>query len=666
MRIAYVCRDLAIGTMTGPDAHVFAVAAAMARHGHEVHLISERLAAPWTRMLRNIVGLHWQPTLPEREGHWYFTDEQSYADRVYDTLRLLHEGSPLDVIDFLDAGGEGLTVLRAHRLLGQFHTSRIVVSRHPWASASDGPQVQRPATFHRELTTFAERYTRRHADLVLTCGGNATRLDTDHGGRVRAYPPALPDLDPGNRRIAWRASGTILWLGTLCPGAGIDTMMRAMELVVARIPDARLVLRGSDTPTDPVGRSYWRHTHARLSAELRRAVTFAGPMHPDAVREQSAMLCVLAAGSASTPADALWAMSVGCPLIVPDDSVGVGFVDDDRTGRIVAVRDADALAAAIIDAMLDAEAAARLGSAARAAVRTDHACAQIAESLTAAYHSASPPARLPTPTGLVSVVIPLYNYGRFLPAAVASVRESGYADVEIVVVDDGSTDPETAAVLDDMSGVTKIRQPNRGLSAARNTGIRSSRGDLVLVLDADDRIRPGFLSAAVAAMRSDDTLGYVGGYVRYSGLLDLVYVPAGMVPELNLVLHTHLKSMVLYRKRALDEVGGYDENLPAFEDWELQLRMDLSGYASDVLPIVGQLYRRHAESMSFQHSNGMRNELVQYLVSKHAGALTPARLTALLLILVDMWKTGYEPSTSVMLQREQHPADRLPDGVVAP
>lgn len=665
MRIAYACRELAIGTMTGPDAHVFAVATAMARHGHEVYLVSEGLATPWRQALRNLGGLHWQPTLPKRARHWYFTDEQSYADRVYDTLQLLHEGAPLDVIDFLDAGGEGLTVVRAHRLLGEFPTTRVVVSRYPWASASDGPRGQRPATFHRELSAFAERYTQRHADLELICG-NATRLDTDHGDRVRSYPPALPDLDLGNRRIAYRASDTILWLGTLCPQAGLDTMMRAMERVLARMPHARLVIRGSDTPTDPVGRSYWRHTHAGLSTEMRRAVTFAGPMSPEAVREQPAMLCVLAAGFASTPADALWAMAVGCTLIVPDDGVGVDFVDDGRTGRIVAARDADALAAAIIDAMLDPATAAGLGHAARAAVRTDHSSARIAESRTAAYHSASPPPRPSTPTGLVSVVIPLYNYGRYLPAAVASVRESGYADVEILVVDDGSTDPETAAVLDAMSGVTKIRQPNRGLSAARNTGIRSSRGDLVLVLDADDRIRPGFLPAAVAAMQSDDTLGYVGGYVRYLELLDLVYVPAGMAPELNLVLHTHLKSMVLYRKRALDEVGGYDENLPAFEDWELQLRMALSGYASDVLPIVGQLYRRHTESMSFQHSNGMRNELVQYLVSKHAGALTPAQLTALLLILVDMWKTAYEPSTSVALQRAQHPADRLPDNVVAP
>ncbi|WP_280429841.1 glycosyltransferase family 2 protein [Nocardia brasiliensis] len=148
--------------------------------------------------------------------------------------------------------------------------------------------------------------------------------------------------------------------------------------------------------------------------------------------------------------------------------------------------------------------------------------------------------------------------------------------------------------------------------------------------------------------------------MRYFELLELVYVPAGMPTDLNLVLHTHLKSMVLYRRTAVDRLGGYDEQLPAFEDWELQLRLALAGYDSDVLPIVGQLYRRHADSMSFRHSNGMRDELVQYLVRKHAGALGHARLVRLLLVLVDLWKTGYEPSTSVLLQRSARCDPALP------
>jgi glycosyltransferase involved in cell wall biosynthesis len=264
-----------------------------------------------------------------------------------------------------------------------------------------------------------------------------------------------------------------------------------------------------------------------------------------------------------------------------------------------------------------------------------------------------PSARRAGRTDPVSVVIPVYNQGRFLASAVDSVRRGGPADLDIVVVDDGSTDRETVAAIDALAGVDVVRRPHRGLSAARNAGIERARRPLILVLDADDMIQPGFLPAAVDALHRRDDLGFVSGYVRYFGLLDLVYVPAGPVGDLNLVLHTHLKSMVLYRREALRHVGGYDESLPAFEDWEIQIRLARAGYDSDVLPLEGQLYRRHVESMSFSISNGMRTELVQYLVRKHADALTAPELIALLQQLVDLWKSGYEPSTSVLLQRAQ-------------
>jgi glycosyltransferase involved in cell wall biosynthesis len=257
----------------------------------------------------------------------------------------------------------------------------------------------------------------------------------------------------------------------------------------------------------------------------------------------------------------------------------------------------------------------------------------------------------------VSVVIPVYNQGRFLPAAIDSVRRSGLEDLDIVVVDDGSTDPGTVAMLDTITGVTALRREHRGLSAARNAGIECARAGVVLALDADDMVAPGFLPLAVEALDGHDDLGFVAGYVRYFGLLELVYVPAGLVVDLNLVLHTYLKSMVLYRRDALEHVGGYDEDLPAFEDWELQVRLAQAGYSSDVLPLVGQLYRRHYESMSFSTSNGMRNELVQYIVRKHAQALSKPQLVTLLQMVVELWKTEFEPSRSVLLQRaeSEHP-----------
>jgi glycogen synthase len=656
MRIAYGCRGLAEDSVATSGAHAFAAAAAMAQHGHDVWLVSESLGAHWRRALARFDRLQWQPLVAARPRHRYFTDQHCYADRVYDTICLLHGQEPLDVIDLVDAGGEALTILRARRLLGRFPTTRLVVSLHPWATATHGPQAYRPATFTTELVAFAERYVRQHADVLLSPSPTVALAGTARTERDRHYVPGLPDLGPPPRRTESEAAATVLWLGCLRPDSGLDVTLRALELARQQFPSLRLVLRGEDTLTDPVGRSYWQHIYRGLSTETQQAVTFSGPLEADdlGAPPPPGTQCVLGAGVAGSPAEALWAMASGCITVAMTGSVGAGFVQDGHTGRIVPAGDSAALASAILAAAQDTQLGSGQALLAATITRSQHTPELVASSLTAAYESSPLPVsrwrRRPEPE-LVSVVIPVHNHGQFLPEAVESVRRSGYGNLEIVVINDGAADCDTAAEFDSVSGVVKIRQPHRGISAARNAGIRRSSGGLVLLLDSDDKIQPGFLPAAVAAMQRDDTLGFVSGYVRYFGLLDLVYVPAGMATELNLVLHTHLKSMVLYRKDAVDDVGGYDERLPAFEDWELQLRMALAGYESDVLPITGLLYRRHSDSVSFTQSNGMRNELVQYLVRKHAAALSQPQLISLLVTLVDLWKTCYEPSTSVRLQQ---------------
>jgi hypothetical protein len=264
--------------------------------------------------------------------------------------------------------------------------------------------------------------------------------------------------------------------------------------------------------------------------------------------------------------------------------------------------------------------------------------------------SPSPPGE-PNRPGRISVVIPLFNQGKYVGEAIDSVRGEQVDDVEIVVVDDGSTDADTARVFAGLSGVVKVKQRNRGLAAARNAGIWRSTGEYVVPLDADDMVAPGFLAAARSALRRAPEVGYVVPYIRYMGLLDLTYVPAGFIPELDLFLHTHGKAFCMFRRSALDLVGGYDERFAAFEDWELQIALYRAGIESEVLPMVGQYYRRHTESMSFSKSNAIRPDLVQQLIRKHSKMLGPEGMRTGMLVLAHLWKTGYEPSTSVLLQR---------------
>jgi GT2 family glycosyltransferase/glycosyltransferase involved in cell wall biosynthesis len=632
----------------------------MAGVGHEVCLVSAELASPWRDRLADAKSLSWACVLPERANHVYFTGSQAYADRLYDTVLALHAEAPLDVIDVPDAGGEALTLLRAKRLLAQFPRTCVAVCLQPSLTVRHGVPAHQPVNFAAELTAYAELYTRRHASIVLSAGVADEQAAAVAGSRLRQYRPGLPDLEAGLPGTAHDAALTVLWLGPVCPGAGLGTLLRAFELAHEQEPCLHLVLRGADTPTDPIGRSYWQHLRERMTEPLRRSVSFEGPVRAGALDTLPAAgsQCLLASGARGTSLEALLAMAAGYVVLAPAGSIGADLIRDRETGWLIPDRDPVALAGALLTGLRQSGTGVRLGSAAAEAVRTRFSPRQVGDRLSAVYTSAptSGSGGCPAHSGeSVSVVIPLYNQGKFLPAALDSIRRSGIADLDIVVVDDGSTDPGTSAVLAATAGITSIRQPHRGLSAARNAGIHSARGALVLVLDADDMIHPGFLPAAVDALRRRDDLAFASGYVRYFGLLDLVYVPAGPAGNLNLVLHTHLKSAVLYRREALERVGGYDENLPAFEDWEIQIRLTRAGYDSDVLPLVGQLYRRHADSMSFSMSNGMRSELIQYLVRKHAHSLTKVELITLLQTLVDLWKTGYEPSTSVLLQRAWWP-----------
>ena len=665
MRVAYACRSLVSDSATGMGARAFAAATAMAAAGHEVYLISEGLAEPWEKELAGYDGLRWRPLLPERRDHLYFTERHSYADRLYDTVLALHAEAPLDVVDAPDAGGEALTLLRAKRLLGQLPDTCVAVSLHPESAVDSGSRRDWPTSFAEEMTAYAEAYSRTHADRVLFAGRADAGLEPACGSRARRQLPGLPDLGPlpcpESDDVTGDAPLTVVWLGPIRPGAGLDVLLRALALAHQQEPRLRLVGHGADSLTDPVGGSYWRHLHASLDEPLRQAVTFDGPVRVQELASLPApgAQCVLARGTSGSAAEAVLAMASGYSVIAPAGSVGADLLRETRAGGVVVQCAAAELAGALVGGVRTSAAGVRRALASAQAVRNLCSSARVAARLEEIYGSGSEPAAAYRPPGdrpvahaeTVSVVIPLFNQGAFLPAALESVRNSGLVEPEIIVVDDGSTETETLSILRTTAGVTHVRQPHRGLSAARNRGIAAAHGSLVLVLDADDMVAPGFLPAAVGALGRCRELAFVAGYVRYFGLLDLVYVPAGPVGALSLVLHTHLKSTVLYRREALERVGGYDEKLPAFEDWEIQIRLAQAGEHSDVLPIVGQLYRRHAGSMSFSASNGMRSELVQYLVRKHAASLTKAQLIGLLENLVDLWKTGYEPSRSVLLQR---------------
>ena len=179
----------------------------------------------------------------------------------------------------------------------------------------------------------------------------------------------------------------------------------------------------------------------------------------------------------------------------------------------------------------------------------------------------------------VSVIIPTFNRGWVLKEAIDSVLAQDFKDFELIVVDDGSTD-NTPQILDAYhQDLMVIRQPNLGVSAARNRGIAAAGGGLIAFLDSDDLWLPRKLSRQVDFFNSNPDA--VINQTEEIWIRNGVRVNpktrhhkfSGMIFERSLALCLVSPSAVMMRRSLFDEIGLFDENLPACEDYDLWLRI---------------------------------------------------------------------------------------------
>jgi glycosyltransferase involved in cell wall biosynthesis len=220
----------------------------------------------------------------------------------------------------------------------------------------------------------------------------------------------------------------------------------------------------------------------------------------------------------------------------------------------------------------------------------------------------------------VSVIIPCFNLGRFLPEAIESVRRQTFSDHEVVIVDDGSTDAETRAQLDRVTGprTRVVRSPNRGLSAARNLGIRHSTGEYLCSLDADDMLAPTWLERGVALLDQEPEVAFVSHWLETFGDERWDWTPGrcdlAMLLDVNAV-----NGAALFRRAILDTTGGFDETMrEGCEDWEFWIRVTEAGFGGAIIPEALYRYRRRPDSMSrVMNASETRLRLYRELVEKH-------------------------------------------------
>jgi len=223
----------------------------------------------------------------------------------------------------------------------------------------------------------------------------------------------------------------------------------------------------------------------------------------------------------------------------------------------------------------------------------------------------------------VSIVVPVYDDGVYLLDALASVEQWADASHELIVVDDGSTDPETLRILDAIRarGTTVLRQVNGGLSSARNAGIERARGRYVLPLDADNRLRPGFLELAVAALDQAPDVGVIYGDRQLFGARSGVYRQPAF--DLRKLLGGNdIDACALYRRALWEDVGGYDTEMICLEDWEFWLHAGRRGWQFRHVPQEAFDYRVRGNSLfSTIHDPAVRRHVFARLLERHGQLL---------------------------------------------
>ena len=217
-------------------------------------------------------------------------------------------------------------------------------------------------------------------------------------------------------------------------------------------------------------------------------------------------------------------------------------------------------------------------------------------------------------TGLVSVIIPCYDQAHFLRESIESALGQTYPHCEVLVVDDGSTDT-TAQVAAAYPAVHYIRQENSGVSAARNAGLKQSRGEYLVFLDADDRLLPRALEIGVDSLRQHPACAFASGYCRIiaaDGSLLADHEPRRISTEhyLGLLRGNYIwcPASVTYRRSTFDSVTGFDPSLGPCADYDLYLRISRSSPIFCHNQFVVE-YRFHGSNMSVDHSRMLREAL---------------------------------------------------------
>jgi glycosyltransferase involved in cell wall biosynthesis len=224
--------------------------------------------------------------------------------------------------------------------------------------------------------------------------------------------------------------------------------------------------------------------------------------------------------------------------------------------------------------------------------------------------------------GLLSVIIPFYNLGEYVKECVASIVGSTHKDIEVIIVNDGSTDPQSIQVLKELEllpAVKVMHKKNEGLAKSRNYGARSAGGEFMAFLDADDKVHPDYYSKAIKVLQQYNNVSFVGCWVQWFGKKNGVWPTWNPEPPYFLAHNSVNSSSLVYKTVAFLKGGLNDPELVyGIEDYESVVNMLSNGCRGVVLPERLFYYRIRQNSMFRSLSRYKILYSYSYIAEKHA------------------------------------------------
>lgn len=655
MRVCLVSSEVAPFIGGGLATYNLEMARALVARGHSVHMLTQAFADRDQRGREAAPGVKFHSFSVETgkaalPGAYY-----SYASRmsmaILEALRPLHAATPFDYIEFPEYQGHGYWSLRAKRSLGDFDSAVLGVRLHTPLYVCR--EVDRTPMTDVEIAhvDHMERWSAGEADVVL--GASAAMIDRMRRDVAEASPrPNLPpfhllrlplDLSTWTRDLPEPIPTDVpevVYVGRaqLCKGAHV--LAAAATLLLERGVRLRVRFIGGDTTTGPFGRSMREHIEKRLAPAHRDCLRFEAPVARDELRRVIRSATVVACPSLweSYSYACVEAMALGACVVASDGGSLGELIEHERSGMVCRADDAQALADAIERALNDPGLRARLGAGAASRARELSDAGLIAAGLeeivwkrqgdaklaaAAARSNPSPPPAQRTGRD-ITVIVPFYNVGKYLPETLESLKRQTLSNFDLLIVDDGSTEADSLGLLEQLKGegYTVLHKRNGGLGSARNHGFAHAKTPWVVPIDADDVAHPRFVERLYQTVRRDDSLACAScmfeSFYEKPGEAVSGYVPHAI--DRNLLAYHNIAgpgAASILRRDVVMSVGGYDEWLTSFEDWDLWCTLAEHGHRGVAIPEFLLYYRLRPGSLIRSEALHRWHALKAYVIAKH-------------------------------------------------